>query len=137
MDACFKDKRCAGKVLWISDRNKSVAEIPRQRVRELRSSGLMPLDAYPPPPSIYWNHRDGDKTRIELLTSITYGQNIEPQGLTRATLASRSPHALDHDYAVLWWGQGQMSQSGCGEAAPAFFFRTSAFPASGVSVLRP
>jgi len=50
MDACFKDERCAGKVLWISDRNKSVAEIPRQRVRELRSSGLMPLDAYPLPP---------------------------------------------------------------------------------------
>jgi hypothetical protein len=37
---------------------------------------------YPPPPSVYWNHQLSGKIRFDLWAAISYGQNIERQGVT-------------------------------------------------------
>jgi hypothetical protein len=46
-------------------------------------SGLKDRDI-PPPPPIYWNHEVGGKILFDLWAATSYGQNLEPEGLSAA-----------------------------------------------------
>jgi hypothetical protein len=69
-----------------------------------------------PLPPIYWNHQVARKTRFDLRDTITYGQNLEPQGFARAELlfptGSLDEASIEHfDCGT----QGQMSHWLCGK----------------------
>jgi hypothetical protein len=53
---------------------------------ELCDLGTLKLDLarVTPPPSIYWNLGVREKTRFDLWAAVSYGQNLEPEGLSAA-----------------------------------------------------